>query len=90
MGDESLQRLGLPSVDDKTSVVEDGIDALREPSMMVMSAYNRAKAWGVKVAEVRVLAWNLGGWSAAVATFVFRVDKSLVRQASGIACGDHA
>ena len=72
--DESLQRLGVPYLDYKTTVVEDEIDVMGEPSMLDMSVYNRAKARGVNVSEVRVLVWNLGNLPP-MATFVFRGDK---------------
>lgn len=72
--DESFQRLGMPYLDYKTSTVGDEIDARGEPSMLGLGVYNRAKARDAKVAEARVLVWDLGKWPP-VATFVFRGDK---------------
>jgi len=72
---ESLQRLGEPYLNYKTSVVEDEIDAMEEPSVLDLGVYDRAKARGVNVSEVRVLLWGNIDHGLPIATFVFRGDK---------------
>lgn len=72
--DEAVGRLGMPYLDYKTDVVEDEIDLRGDPPIVNAGVYTRAKARGVNVSEVRVLAWDLGG-GRPVAMFVFRGDR---------------
>lgn len=75
--EEAIQRLGRPDSDHEVYVLEDEIDFVQGAPApgALLERSERARQRGVRMVQVRVLAWDVPGRIPPVAKFVFRGER---------------